>query len=438
MRPLRSRGRCRRGLRLSGRASRAAHPRVLLIAPPNSYRIGPYLAAARRLGAQAVVASEGRHALIPEVAEGIQVEFSAPRAALERIKHAATERAFSAVIATDDASVELAGHVGAALGLPHTPPQAARTARRKDLARRALAAAGLPVPAFRRIDLTGDLSAQIRDVGFPCVVKPLALSASRGVIRADDVDSLRAACARIAKILEGVRDPVERTHVVVEDFLPGVEVAVEGMLTRGALQPLALFDKPDPLDGPFFEETYYVTPSRLSAQHQQLALRRVAQACRAYGLQEGPVHAELRLDRERSEAWVLEVAARTIGGECARLLRFGTGRSLEELVVDHAMGRPLAVQALPEAAGVLMIPIPRSGILRRVEGVLEAGRVPGVTEVSIAVREGYELVPLPEGASYLGFVFARAPTPDAVEKALRRAHAQLDIVVAPLWHLQPA
>ncbi len=208
---------------------------------------------------------------------------------------------------------------------------------------------------------------------------------------------------------------------------------MEGLLTRGRLEILAIFDKPDPLDGPYFEETYYVTPSRLEATVQAAIQQQVQNACRAYGLREGPIHAECRVNEEG--AWILEVAARTIGGLCGQLLRFGTGYSLEELVLAHAMARPLSKDLNREGAGVLMIPVPQAGILRRVEGVMAAQRVPYVEEVVIQVREGYELVPWPEGSSYLGFIFARAPTPEQAERALREAHSCLNIVVAPLWKL---
>jgi len=215
--------------------------------------------------------------------------------------------------------------------------------------------------------------------------------------------------------------------------VPGPELALEGLLHHGALQVLALFDKPDPLDGPYFEETYYITPSRHSAQQQQAVIACVQQAAAGLGLREGPVHAEVRLGPQGPV--IMEVAARTIGGECARLLVTGTGRTLEELVIAHAVGRPLAVDPTTDAAGVLMIPIPAAGILRRIEGIPAARAVPGVEDVSIAIRDGYELVPLPEGSSYLGFIFARAATPAQVETALRAAHACLRVVTAPLFGL---
>ena len=417
---------------VGGRGSPPA--RVLLIAPALSYRIPAYFGAAAALGVDVVLASDGRHSLIPRVAEGLQIDFSDPeqsqRTLLDAIEHAP----ISAVVATDDAATEISSRVAAAIGLPHNPPSAARIARRKDLARAALAAAGLRVPRFRTIDLRCPLTPQIAGLGYPCVVKPLAMAASRGVIRADTPQEMLAACRRVACIVAERPDEEERRTLLIEDFIPGFEVAMEGILREGHLHRLAIFDKPDPLDGPFFEETYYITPSRLAPSQQSRLVERVAEACRAYGLCEGPVHAELRINAE--DVWIIEVAARTIGGDCARLLDFGTGRSLEELVLAHALGRPLDFASSAGAAGVLMIPTTRAGTLRRVEGVLEASRIAGIEDVVIAVREGYELVPLPEGGSYLGFVFARAATAWEVESALREAHARLRVVVAPAWRLE--
>ncbi len=404
-------------------------PRLLLITPPSSYRLAPYIAAAQRQGIDLLVASEGEHSLISEVAEGLHLRFRDPPSALARIRKAAQTHPFTGVLGTDDATVELAAQAAQALGLSYNAPEAALLTRRKDLARAQLKQAGLPVPAHRRVDLSRPLQPQIGGLVYPCVVKPLSLSGSRGVIRVDNASQLRAACERIRPLLRELYDSEARSYVLVEAFIPGPEVALEGMLDQGRLEVLAIFDKPDPLDGPFFEETYYITPSRLEVSLQARIARRVAEACRAYGLSQGPVHAELRVGD--AEAWILEVAARTIGGQCARLLPFGTGHGLEDLVLAQAIGRPLAPERPQGAAGVLMIPIPRAGILRRVEGVLAAQRIPFIRDLEISIREGYELVPLPEGASYLGFIFSEAPTPEAAEQALRDAHACLNIVTAP-------
>ena len=416
------------------REPRAQAARVLLIAPAHSYRIAAYGQAAAALGVRMVLASGGINSLIAQAADGLHVDFSEPERSVRTLLAAMRDAPMSAVVATDDVATEIASRVAEAAGLPHNPPSAARIARRKDLARATLSAAGVRVPRFRTIDLRRPLEPQIAGVGYPCVVKPLAMAASRGVVRADAPGELLVACCRVERIVRDCADEEERGTLLLEDFVPGFEVAVEGILQGGRLRPLAIFDKPDPLDGPFFEETYYVTPSRLDSARQALILERVAEACLAYGLREGPVHAELRVNSE--DAWIIEVAARTIGGDCARLLDFGAGASLEELVLTHALGHAPTPGPSTGAAGVLMIPTPGAGTLRRVEGVLEASRVPGVEDVVISVREGYELVPLPEGGSYLGFVFARGAGAEEVESALREAHARLRVVVAPAWRLE--
>lgn len=412
-------------------------PRLLLVAAPGSYRTPAYLQAAHRRGVGVLVACEGRHALVGALAGGLHIDLSDP-AAVEVLLAAHRERPFCGVVATDDITVELASRVAARLGLPHNPPEAARCTRRKDLARHALAGSAAGVPEFRILDLGQPLAAQLDGMSWPAVIKPLALSGSRGVIRVDDRAGALAACARVQAILAGEprHDAFAATHLLLEQFVSGPEVALEGLLVDGELQVLAIFDKPDPLEGPYFEETYYITPSRHPADMQQAVTASVQAACRALGLRAGPVHAELRITA--AGCIIMEVASRTIGGECARLLRAATGHGLEDLVIAHASGQPLAFERPADAAGVLMLPIQRAGILRRIEGIGAARAVPYIEDISIAIREGYELVPLPEGASYLGFMFARAPTPSLVEAALRAAFARLEIVVAPVLRMEDA
>ena len=414
---------------------RKARSRLLLIAPPNSYRTVAYLESARQQGVDVLVASEGKHSLVGDIAAGLHVDLSAP-AALDILLEAARDRPFSGVVATDDTTVELGSRIAQALALPHNEPQAARNSRYKDLSRQALATAGVPVPEFRVVNLRGDVAAQCASISYPCVVKPLSLSASRGVIRADNPDQLLSACARVEAIVasEVTSDAWLRSHVLVEGYISGPEVALEGLLQQGELVVLAIFDKPDPLQGPYFEETYYVTPSRHNADLQQQIVASVEAACAGLGLREGPVHAEVRLAEDGCV--IIEVASRTIGGECARLLRFGTGYSLEALVIAHAVGQPLTIRPAAGAAGVLMIPIQEAGILRRIEGITAARAVPFIEDILVSTREGYELVPLPEGSSYLGFMFASAETPEQVETALRTAHDHLTVVVAPLLKIE--
>lgn len=406
-------------------------PRVLLIAPPNSYRTTPYVETALALGVDVLIASEGRHSLVSAIAQGLHVDFSDPLGSLELIEREARKRAFQGILATDDSTTEIAGLAARRLGLPYNRPEAVRIARRKDLARKALASSGIPVPEFRCLGLDRDWMSQIGGIPLPCVVKPLAMSGSRGVIRCDDLEQLRHAVRRVEAIIAEAPDESERRQLLVESFIPGFEIALEGMLRHGELDVLAIFDKPDRLDGPFFEETYYISPSRLNRPVRNRVRSQVEKACRAYGLSEGPIHAECRINRQG--VWILEMAARTIGGLCSRLFRYAVGSSLEELVLCHALGVSVKKPEMAGGCGILMIPIPMAGVLRRVEGVAAAAATPFIQDVVIQVREGYELVPLPEGSSYLGFVFAVAPDAERAEQALRDAHARLNVVVAPLW-----
>lgn len=409
--------------------------RVLVIAPHSSYRTPAFLDAAGRMEVDVLFASEGRNSVVSAFTNGLHIDLGDKKQALQTILEEAERQPFAGIIGTDDSTTELAAMAAQQLGLPHNPPHAVRVARRKDLARAALSGSGISVPGHRCLHLRRPIGAQADGVRYPCVLKPLALSASRGVIRADDREQFMQACTRIDRLLETERAK-ERDTILVEDFIPGFEVAAEGMLTGGELHILAVFDKPDPLDGPYFEETYYIAPSRLGAETLSRIRCRIGEGCAAYGLREGPIHAECRVNEEG--VWLLEIAARTIGGMCARLLTFGTGQSLEALVLAHATGQPLAsVKEQQEGVGVLMIPTPEAGILRRVEGIMAAESIPFIEEISILVRPGYQLVPWPEGSSYFGFIFARAPTPEQAEAALRQAHACLNIVVAPVWNLNP-
>jgi len=412
-----------------------ATPRLLIIAPHSSYRIAPYLQAAENLGVDVTIASAGEHSLISIINKGLHINFSNHEQALSEIVTAAKQTPFAAILGTDDMSVALAANAARALGLAHNPVEAALLARRKDKARACLDLAGVAVPPHQRIELTESITAQLETLEYPCVLKPLAMSGSRGVIRVDDVASAQTAMTRIMAILREVEEPDESAAIFAEKFIAGREVAYEGLLDDGSLKTLAIFDKPDPLEGPFFEESYYISPSRLSSPLQEKITQTVTMACSAYGLQQGPIHAELRIDAE-DKVWVMEVAARTIGGECARLVELATGQKLEELVLAQLLGLTLPRIEFKGGAGVLMIPIPRAGILRRVEGTAEARAVPGIKELVISVRDGHELVPLPEGSSYLGFIYAVAGSAAEAESALREAHQYLKIVTAPLFKLR--
>jgi biotin carboxylase len=336
-------------------------------------------------------------------------------ASLRTIDELDRRRGVDAVVAVDDRGVVVAAEAGARLGFPHSAPDAVAATRDKAEMRRRLAASEVPQPRF------GTTAAA---VGFPCVVKPTGLSGSQGVIRCNTPAELTAARERIAHFWDG--------PVIVEEYVPGVEVALEGLLRDGALEVLAVFDKPDALEGPYFEETIYVTPSRLPAATLNAVATASERAARAIGLTEGPVHAEVRVSGAASEArvWVIEVAARSIGGLCARTLRFGAGISLEEVILRHALGMSLDGLTREEtAAGVMMLPIERAGVLKEVRGRDHALAVDGVVGLEITVPPGRTITPLPDGDRYLGFLFARADTPAAVEAALRAAAARIDMVI---------
>ena len=383
-----------------------------------------------------LVVSDSEHSLVPEIARGVTVDFGAPEAALAQILAAVDGLDVACVLATDDSCVALCSRLAEQLGLPQNSPVAAANAERKDLGRAALRRAGCRHPEFELISIAAADPARLQ-VSYPLVVKPLGLSASRGVIRADDADQFRAAIARTAAILEaaGIQG-FERDHLLVEAYIDGPEFAVEGFMVEGELQLLALFEKPEPLEGPFFEETYYLTPARIDIGTKHALVDEVAACAAAYGLSHGPLHAEIRLTRDGPV--LVELAARTIGGQCGQLIEFSMQRRLEEIVISGMCGRLPKGADRGQAAGVLMIPIPAAGILSRVEGVTDAMQVEYVRDVEIHVNPGYELKPLPEGASYLGFIFAQGPDFESTYDALKQAHGRLRFVTRPKWDLHPA
>jgi len=395
-------------------------PRLLLLLPTTTYRTTAFVEAARRIGAELTVASERPSTLEAANPAGLlTLAFQHPERAADQAHDFARRSPIDAVVGVDDDTAVVAAAVAERLHRKGNPVHAAEAARDKHRQRQLLAEHGVPVPRFTRHLLDEDPQEIARSVVYPCVLKPLRLSASRGVIRADDPASFVAAHARLKAIL-GSCDAA----FLVEDFVPGYEVALEGLLVNRRLHVLALFDKPDPLDGPFFEETIYVTPSSAPAGLQKSIAQCAERAARALGLTEGPVHAELRYN-DRGP-WLIELAARPIGGRCSAVLRFGDGVSLEELILRHALGMPIpSLQREAAAAGVMMIPIPGAGVLREVRGIAEAKEVPLIEDVQITAHPGERLVPFPEGSRYPGFIFARGATPGAVEAALRESHRRL-------------
>jgi len=412
--------------------------RVLILSTTTGYQLRSFGEAAARAGIDLMFATDCCHQLDDPWRDGaVAVRFHEEEASLQAILDAARRRPVDGVIAVGDRPVVLAARAAQALGVRGNTLASARASVNKSLARSSLARAGLPVPWFFEVDPAADISADPR-VQFPCVVKPLGLSGSRGVIRANDLAELDAAITRLRSLLSrpdvrAIRSGLGDT-ILVEGFIEGREFAVEGVMTDGVLRILAVFDKPDPLDGPFFEETIYVTPTGLNPGEAQAVIEHVGRGAAALGLANGPVHAECRVGPRG--IFILEIAARPIGGLCSRVLRFTapdeTGDvSLEDVLLRHAIGEDISrYQREPRTSGVMMIPIPRRGMLKGVSGIDAAAAVTAVDDVRITAKTGQLLEPLPEGASYLGFIFARADGSKEVIGALEEAHRRLHFEIA--------
>jgi formate-dependent phosphoribosylglycinamide formyltransferase (GAR transformylase) len=420
--------------------------RLLILASKLGYQTRSFAEAAKTLGVDVIFASDRCHQLEDPWADGaIAVRFDQPEEAARRIVQQSLVRPADGLIALGDRATTTAAFTARALAFPYNSPQATENCRSKLRQREILRGAGLPVPAFFSFRVDKRVEKILPRVQFPCVVKPLRMAASQGVIRANNPEEFQAAVERIKQLLESpevkvTREP-ELDRVLVERYIPGAEYAVEGLLTRGKLRILAVFDKPDPLEGPYFEETLYVTPSRLPDADYDRLLDCAERTVHALGLTHGPVHAEFRISREKSSEgpWVLEAAPRPIGGLCSRALRFGPQRMLlEEVLVRHAMGMPgTELDREDDASGVMMIPVPKSGALEKVEGEDAARSTPGIEDLQITARLHDAIKAWPEGSTYLGFIFARAKTPEEVETSLRNAHSKLEFEIAeqlPVQH----
>lgn len=410
-------------------------PRVLLLIPTHSYRATDFLAAAEKLNIEVVVGSNERQALEAVVPDrALTLNFLNRKAAAQKVVSFSQKYPIDAVVSTDEDAVLLAATLSQTFGLSHNPFEAVQATKDKSLLRQILSRANVPTARATCFSITDSPKEIAKEVSYPAVLKPVHLSASRGVIRANDSLEFIIAFERIRKMLS---DPdVKRQgkaaarKILVESFIPGEEVALEGLLQKGMLSTLALFDKPDPLNGPFFEETLYVTPSRLSARRERSIHQLTQRACAAIGLREGPIHAELRINEQGP--WIIEVAARSIGGICSRALKFGLGVSLEELILRHALNAPIAsLKRETVASGVMMIPIPKAGVLIDVQGIEDAKKISGIEGVVIMIRRKQKVIPLPEGRRYLGFIFARGESPQQVESVLRRANQALQFKIDP-------
>ena len=408
-------------------------PRLLLISFHNSYRIAPYIKAAINLGLEVTIASEGKHSLVSEVANGLHINFTDAETTLAEILKAHQKKPFAGILGSDDLTVELAAQAAHAIGLPHNPPQAALYSTGKDLARAQLSLAGCPVPIHCLLDMTLPIKRQMAGLPWPCILKPLNMSASRGVVRVNNETEFLLACQRLQPIIKTTTGEFEQQHLLIEDYIDGIEIAYEGFLHEGKLSSITIFDKPEPLTGPYFAETIYVTPSALSSKMQQQVKAVIQKACTAYGLNTGAIHAECRIDAN-NKIWILEIASRTIGGDCARMLD-NENFSIEELAISLAIKQPIKVSMPEKARGVMMIPVREKGLLKRVEGLLEASRIKHIDKIDIIIREGHELQPLPEGNQYLGYIFASAEKPEQVTAAIQEAYACLEFVTAPIFKI---
>lgn len=411
--------------------------RVILLMRASTYRGQAFYQAAQHLGIEIVPGID----MHPDLAEYWQVslplQFNKPDQAVRTIVEYARQKPVQAVLAVDDSAAIVAARASQALGLEHNSAEAALAARNKYHMRRMFAKAGVPSAKFRLYDLSADPAQVAGEVVYPCVLKPLLLSGSRGVIRANNPAEFVDAFRWLGRMLTSMERTPGSTQILVEDFIPGFEVALEGVIHQGRLKVLALFDKPDPLDGPFFEETIYVTPSRLPVNVQADIAACANQAAGALGLRHGPVHAELRVNE--AGPWLIEIAGRSIGGLCSQTLNFGLeGISLEELILRQAVGLDIDQLAREDQArGVMMIPIPGGGIYKGVTGLDAAEQVPGIESVEITAKVNYPVTPLPEGESYLGFIFAKGEKPEAVEAALREAHRQLHFKIEEMLPILP-
>lgn len=403
--------------------------RIILLMRSSTYRGQAFYEAAKRLDIEVVTGLDIHAELADYWKVPLALQFDQPDEAARKIVEFTRQKPVQAVLSVDDSASLIAAKASETLGLVHNSSDSALAARNKYHMRRIFATGGVASPQFRLFEMTDDPHQIAAEVTFPCVVKPLLLSGSRGVMRANTPAELVDAFRRLSRMLVGLNRVPGSTQILIEDYIPGVEVALEGVIDQGKLKVLALFDKPDPLDGPFFEETIYVTPSRLPDQVQTAIASCASQAAHALGLRFGPVHAELRVND--AGPWMVEMAGRSIGGLCSRTLRFGLNNmALEELILRQAAGLEIdSFSRATEASGVMMIPIPMAGILKAVAGVEPASQVPGIESVEITAKLNQPLTPLPEGDSYLGFIFARGETPAEVETALRQAHQQLDFTI---------
>jgi biotin carboxylase len=409
--------------------------RVLILIPTASYRAHDFMAAANRLGIEVIIGSERRQALsklLPD--SSLALNLQKPELSLKKIREFAKRNPLSAIVGVDEETVILAALASDAMRLSYNSVSSVRATRNKHLMREKISESGLRNPNFRVFSAESDPKRLAAEIDYPCVLKPTFLSASQGVIRANSPDELVDAFRQVKKIVTDPsnrkKSPETKDQILVEDYIPGTEVAVEGILINGEFKLLAIFDKPDPLEGPYFIETIYVTPSRYPKSVHNEIIETTVMAIKALGLSTGPVHSEMRINEKG--IWILEIAARSIGGLCSRALRFSDGSSLEELLLRHAIGEDIhQVQREEKAAGVMMMPVPKPGVLKEVKNIESAKQVPGIENIIITIAPEQKIEPLPFGSRYVGFIFARGESPGFVETSIREAYRRLEVDIQP-------
>lgn len=404
---------------------------VVLVCPARSYRVSQYISAASKLNYRLIIVSDSKHSLVSAIANGIIVDFKHLNSAFETVKQAISLLSVLAVISTDDVCAPLSSKIASFLNLPHNDLKAAQLTYRKDLARLALKKAKCNTPDFQIITIE-DISKVKSQLCYPVVIKPLMLSGSRGVMRINESGDFEKKCLRLFNIINNDQfSEYEQQHILIESYLDGFEIAIDGFIDHGKFQLLALFDKPEPLNGPYFEESYYITPSQHPPSVQQAIIDEIIRCCQAYGLHFGSIHAEARITKDG--VFLIEMASRTIGGQCAQLLEYSLGIKLEELVLKLLCKQPVVFERQNQYPGVLMIPITKGGLLKRVEGLLAANKVANIKDIEIHIQPGYELVPLPEGSSYLGFIFALSDSFDDTYHSLKTAYNKLNFITQENW-----
>ncbi len=399
---------------------------ILLVLPANTYRAQRFLDAARKLDVGVVIATDSDFSP-PDYSNSVIDSFSFcdPKLAGANLAAEAKRRGISRVLAVDEAGVEVAEWTRTALEGRSVANPGILATRNKASLRKILQKQGIAQPRQFQISQSDDLFS--KEIEFPVIVKPSKGSGSLGVTLANDYQELEFSLEIVNNLV--VTTNIDRQQIIVEEFIPGDEYAVEVLVEDFNPMILAVFEKPDPLDGPYFAETIYITPPRLDTENLTNLEDTVLKCIVALGVKEGPIHMELRLTP--SFTWVpIDIAARSIGGNCSDALQFTAAESLEELILKNVFAHKLSgITREHQASGVYMIPITKAGTLKQVDGIDEANKVRFVNKIEITLATGSKVLPLPYDNQYLGFIFAKAPTTTAVEKALREAYAQLDIKI---------